>query len=396
MNRATSELTTVDERRALAHLIDLLKIEGVSGHESDVAAAVRAKLRTAGCKPGWIRSDDVHRKIPGEFETGNLIVDLRGTVRAPRRLFVAHLDTVPLCRGAVPQRKGERIVSKGKTGLGGDNRTAVACLVTVIETLLERRLPHPPLTFLFTVGEEVGLQGSRVVRLRDLGRPKLGFNIDGGNPALLTIGALGADRWQVEVLGRAAHAGVHPDHGVSSALIASMAISDVAARGYFGKIRKGRKTGSSNVGRITGGQATNQVTDHVYIEGESRSHDSRFVTEITEHYRKAFDRAAARVRNHKGIRGRARFKVRRAYEPFRIDKREPVVRLAVEEARSLGLQPKLVIADGGLDANHLNARGVPTITLGAGQHSPHTVDEYVDLPEFFDGCRLALRLAANL
>jgi tripeptide aminopeptidase len=308
---------------------------------------------------------------------------------------VGHLDTVPLCRGAVPVRKGDRIVSEGKTGLGGDNRTAVACLVTVIETLLARGLPHPPLTFLFTVGEEIGLQGSRFVRIADLGRPRLGFNVDGGDPTKLTIGALGSDRWEVEVLGRAAHAGVHPDHGVSATLIAATAIREVAAQGYFGRIRKGRKRGSSNVGRIEGGEAANQVTDRVRVEGESRSHDPRFVTEITETYRKAFQNAARRVKNHRGVRGKVRFKVRRAYEPFRIGRREPVVRLAAAAVRNLGLRPELRVVDGGLDANHLNARGVPTITLGAGQHSPHTTDEYVVVAEYLDGCRLALGLASG-
>jgi tripeptide aminopeptidase len=59
------------------------------------------------------------------------------------------------------------------------------------------------------------------------------------------------------------------------------------------------------------------------------------------------------------------------------------------------LRPRLSVADGGLDANHLTARGVPTVTLGAGQHSPHTVDEYVEIDEYLAGCRLALALATS-
>src|SRR5207244_10593582 len=55
------------------------------------------------------------------------------------------------------------IVAQGKTALGGDNRTGVGCLVTMIATLLERKLPHGPLTVLFTVREESGLWGARFV-----------------------------------------------------------------------------------------------------------------------------------------------------------------------------------------------------------------------------------------
>jgi tripeptide aminopeptidase len=390
-----NDLRPIDGRRAVRHLTDFLSVEGLSGRERAVAALVRRKLRAAGCRPSWIAHDDANRRIPGDFEVGNLIVKLPGSARAPRRLLSGHLDTVPLCRGAVPVRRGGRIVSRGATGLGGDNRTAVAAMVTALETILERGLGHPPLTFLFTVGEETGLWGARTVRMTDLGRPKMGFNIDGGDPAVLTVGALGAERWEVDVRGRAAHAGAHPDHGVSAALIASLAIADVASRGYFGKIRVGGRKGTSNVGIIRGGETTNQVTDRVYVKGESRSHDPRFVTKITETYRKAFVRASRRVRNHRRESGRIEFRSRTDYVPFRLARDEPAIRVAREAARSVGLRPRLSVADGGLDANHLTARGVPTVTLGAGQHSPHTVDEYVEIDEYLAGCRLALALATS-
>lgn len=387
--------TTIDAGKATAHLMDLLAIEGLSGREGKVAAAIKARAIAAGCKRSWIAHDDAHRKIPGDYEIGNLIIKLPGTIAGPRRLFSGHMDTVPLCRGAVPVRKGGRIVSRGKTGLGGDNRTAVASLVTVLETILTRGLGHPPLTFLFTVGEEVGLWGARFVRPGDLGHPQIGFNIDGGSPADLVIGALGADRWQVDVIGRSSHAGVHPEHGVSATLIAGMAIADVASQGYFGRIRKHGRRGSSNVGEIRGGEATNQVTDHVFIRGESRSHDPEFVDEITAVYRKAFERAARRVKNHEGVRGKIEFKAQRDYDPFTIARSADVVRRSKAAVRTLGLKPRTMVADGGLDANHLNARGIPTITLGAGQHAPHTVDEYVVVREYLDGCRLALSLATD-
>jgi len=385
----------VHEERAIGHLMDLLAVEGLSGREGKVAAAVGRKLRQAGCKPSWIRNDRAHERIPGDFEIGNLAVRLPGTVGGDRRLFMAHMDTVPLCRGAVPARRGNRIVSRGKTGLGADNRTAVACLVTLVETLLKRDLPHPPLTLLFTVGEEVGLCGARQVKLSDLGKPRMGFNIDGGRPADLWIAALGAERWRADVHGISAHAGVHPDHGVSAALIAARAIADVAARGYFGKIVQGKRIGTSNVGSIRGGEASNQVTDHVVVHGESRSHDPKFAVRITDVYRKAFARAASGVKNHRKKTGSVLFEARTDYEPFRLAHDAPVVEHAAAAARSLRMKPQLRSADGGLDANYLNAKGLPTVTFGAGQHSPHTVDEYVDLREYLGGCRLAVAMASR-
>jgi len=58
-----------------------------------------------------------------------------------------------------------------------------------------------------------------------------------------------------------------------------------------------------------------------------------------------------------------------------------------------GFEPALRVGNGGLDANWLVRHGVPTVTFGAGQNAIHTTEEYVDLPAFLDGCRMALALA---
>src|SRR5262249_14214783 len=168
------------------------------------------------------------------------------------RLFMTHLDTVPLCAGAVPVRRGNRGFPEGKTALGGDNRTGVACLVTLIATLLEKKLPHGPLTFLFTVREESGLWGARFVDPADLRNPEMGFNVDGRSPREITIGATGAERWQAEIHGRAAHAGAHPEEGISASMVVSLALAEIHKQGWFGKIKKGGKEGTSNVGSIGG------------------------------------------------------------------------------------------------------------------------------------------------
>jgi tripeptide aminopeptidase len=38
---------------------------------------------------------------------------------------------------------------------------------------------------------------------------------------------------------------------------------------------------------------------------------------------------------------------------------------------------------------------VPTVTFGSGQAEVHTVNEYVDMSEFLQGCRLAVLLATQ-
>jgi len=81
------------------------------------------------------------------------------------------------------------------------------------------------------------------------------------------------------------------------------------------------------------------------------------------------------------------------YYPFRLKNDAPVVRVAQAAAARLGWTPTLRISNGGLDANWLVRHGIPTVTFGAGQNNVHTVDEFVDIAEFLDGCRFALALA---
>ena len=390
----------IDADRAVERLMRFLAVEGVTGQERAIGTEVVKALREAGVPASAIRYDTANERIPVPTETGNLIVRLPGTRPGARGcLFSTHLDTVPLCAGAVPVRSKNRITAKGDTALGGDNRTGVACLVTLAATLLERRLPHPPLTLLFTVREESGLFGARHLDPADLGGVTMGFNVDGKEPAALTVGAVGAERWEVEIVGRASHAGVHPEQGISATLVASLALADASRGGWFGKIRRDGREGTANVGVFGGrdgksaGEATNVVTDYVHIRGESRSHDPAFVKEITAAWRTAFQNAAEQVKDDKGRPAKVKFTSRLDYHPFRLKDDAPVVRRAVRAAEGIGLTPTLKVGNGGLDANWLVRHKIPTVTFGAGQHDIHTTEEYVDVKEFVEGCRMALALA---
>jgi tripeptide aminopeptidase len=389
-----------DQKAAVDRLMRFLAVEGITGQEKAIAQEVSAALVEVGVPRSAIRFDNANDRIPVPTQTGNLLVRLPGSRPGPRLLFSTHLDTVPLCAGVVPVRSGKnRIVAKGETALGGDNRTGVACLVTLAATLLKEKFSHPPLTLLFTVREESGLYGARHLDSVDLGGPAMGFNVDGRNPDDFTVGAVGAERWEVEVIGRASHAGVHPEQGISATLVASMALAEVHQKGWFGKIKEGAMEGSSNVGTFGGrdgkpaGDATNVVTDYAWLRGEARSHDRGFIKEIVQAYRKAFQSAALRVTDHQGRKAKVKFKSQLDYYPFRLKEDSPVVRQAVSAAQHAGFTPKLRIGNGGLDANWLVRHGVPTITFGAGQNNIHTVDEFVDVDLFLQGCQMALAQA---
>lgn len=395
----TSAADLVDVDYAVDLLVRLLAIDSVTGQEAEIAAAIVDELKKVGVPVTAIRHDTANQRIPLPTEVGNLIVDLPGTRPGPRLLFSTHLDTVPLCKGAKPRREGDRIVSDGTTALGGDNGTGCAVLVALAKSLIQHRLPHPPITLLFTVREESGLHGARELDPKDLGGATMGFNVDSTHAAKLTIGAVGQQNWEVAIKGKAAHAGVAPERGISSTLVASVALTEASRAGWFGKVVKPEGRGSSNVGVFGGkdgkpaGDATNVVTDYVHILGEARSTDAAFAARIAQAFGEAFDKARAEVTDAEGATAEVTFHARTAYPPFTLDEAAPAVLRARKAAESIGLEPVTMISNGGLDANWLAGHGVPTVTFGAGQAEIHTVNEYVDIPEFALGCRLAVAIA---
>ena len=394
---STAKIVDVDY--ATDMLIRLLAIDSVTGFEAAIGAAIVDELKKAGVPASAIRYDTVHQRIKLPTEVGNLIVDLPGTKPGPRLLFSTHMDTVPLCKGAKPRRDGDRIVSDGTTALGGDNGTGCAVLIALARTLIDHKLPHPPITMLFTVREESGLHGARELDPKDLLGATMGFNVDSTHAALLTIGAVGQQNWEVTIKGKAAHAGVAPERGISSTLVASVGLTEAHRAGWFGKVVQPEGKGSSNIGIFGGkdgkpaGDATNVVTDYVHLVGEARSTDAAFAVKITEAFEAAFNKAKGEVKDADGNMAEVSFQSRTAYPPFLMSEDDPAVQRAKKAAKAMGLEPVTMVSAGGLDANWLVKHGVPTVTFGAGQAEIHTVNEYVVIPEFAQGCRLAVAIA---
>ncbi len=376
--------------------MELLAIPAGSGQEGPVAEYIREHLLAAGAPASAIKTDQAHRKSIHQGEQGNLILKLPGTERAPRRMLVAHMDTVPICVGARPVKRGKRIVAADtQTGLGADDRTGVAVLLSTALAILKENLPHPPLTFLWTVQEETGLHGARHVSLNLLGKPATAFNFDGQLPSRLTVGATGGYRMNLEIRGLASHAGGHPEKGISAIAIAGLAIADLVENGWHGLIEKQGKRGTSNIGVINGGTATNVVTDLVRIRAEARAHDAKFRQRIIDEIEKAFHHAAKQVCNAAGKCGKVSIEGRLDYESFSLSTNEKSVRAAKAAVVAAGLTPEINISNGGLDANWLTAHGIPTVTLGCGQNNIHTRSEWLDLAEFHRARRVAIHLATE-
>ena len=247
---------------------------------------------------------------------------------------MTHMDTVPLCAGAKPKVQGKRIVNERGERPPSAATTAPAArvLVTLAAELIaaEAAAPAADAAVHRARGERPvrreapqpggprrpgdGLQLRRPQRRgRDHRRDRRG-PLEGGHP-------------RQGVARRVA-----PEQGISATMVLALAMAEVYAGGWFGKVVKDGQEGTSNVGPVgtldgrSAGDATNVVTDFVHVEGREpqprrqvRPRDHRGVTR-----RRSRD-AASKVKDHEGRTAKVKFTSRLDYFPFRLKDDAPVV-----------------------------------------------------------------------
>lgn len=372
----------------------LMSIPGKSCEEQLIAQAVIDELLAMGVPQKSIAFDTAHTRTPQRGQVGNLIVKLPGKKGLPRIMLSAHMDTVPICVGCEPKRKGNVIVSaKSTTGLGADDRAGVAAVLVALKNYVGKA-DAPPITACFFVQEEIGLQGSRALSVNKLGDPAYALNFDGGNPYKLTLGATGGERMAIRLKGIPAHAGIAPQQGASAIHAAGIAIAALHKGKWLGAVKRGKLTGTSNIGVIQGGSATNVVADNVEIAAEARSHDSTLRTAIADAIEKAFHDAAAQVVSESGSPVVAEVSRRVDYDSFRLGEDSPIVEMTRRAITELGAKPESGVTNGGIDANWLVKHGIPTVTLGCGQRDVHTNKEQLDIADYLAACEIATKVVS--
>lgn len=367
----------IDRRRLLELFLDLCRADSAPLAEGPLFGVVVGRLEAMGFS---VDVDQAGARVGGEV--GNLFATMPGRGRLadrPPLLFSAHLDRVAGGIGVRPRVVDGVVRSGGDTILGADDAAGLAAIIEAYQAILESGEDHPPLECLFTIGEEIGLVGAKEADLSRL-RSECGFVLDADGPVGTVIGqaptqyTLGA-----KLFGRAAHAGIAPERGVSAIKMAAQAIS----RMQLGRIDAET---TANVGYIAGGGPTNIVPERAEIRAEVRSLDRSKAERQLEQMRRALEGAAA------DCGGRAEIEVALEYEGFRLsESAEPVVR-ARRAAERLGLPFAMKATGGGSDANVFNAKGLPCVVLGVGYQAIHTYNEAMPIDELHRLARLVAAL----
>ncbi len=178
-----AELSPAALWRAFA---DLCAIPHPSRHEAAVIAFLHGRA--------------VAKGLPAEIDgKGNLIVRkpaTPGKEKRPGVILQAHVDMVPQANAGtahdfaadpIRPRVEDGWVKATGTTLGADNGIGAAAMLALIE---DTAVAHGPLEFLFTVEEEIGLNGARAVAPGVL-RGSILLNLDSEDDGRITIGCAG-------------------------------------------------------------------------------------------------------------------------------------------------------------------------------------------------------------
>lgn len=340
-------------RRLVELFLELARLDGQSGREAPVAKFVLEFLRKLGLPA---RQEDP----AAGSNTGNVICQVGG---GGELVLLTHMDTARNTSRTMQVVAADRITSDGKGQLGADNRAGMAAILYAVERAMNTSSPVRPFTIAFTTQEETGLTGGQSLALP--AAVKFGFVLDSSmDPGNYAISSPGAAVFEAEVQGRASHAGIAPEKGVCAIRIAARAISSLE----FG--RHDEET-TSNIGTMTGGQATNVVPPSALLKGEVRSLDPAKVEPRLQAIKAAFEREAA------AAGGAVKFSWKWEFQPYRHAAGSLVCQAAEAALRGAALTPAGVPSHGGSDANTLNAKGIAAVNFGIGARNPHADDEYI-------------------
>ncbi|HET7770316.1 MAG TPA: M20/M25/M40 family metallo-hydrolase, partial [Chloroflexota bacterium] len=346
----------VDESRVLDLFLELVKIDSPSGHEQKIAEHLAARLNALGCTSRIDETGNVLGRRPGQG-------DLTGR---PCILLSGHMDTVQPGIGVQPRVEDGIVRSSGTTILGADDKAGLAAILEALR--VTQGTACRPVEVAFSVQEETGLSGSK-------GMDTTWFDarqavvLDSNNAVGSIVNqAPAADKLRAVVYGKAAHAGVSPELGIS----AIHAVSKALAKMKLGRIDPET---TANVGTINGGTADNIIPDRVELIGGARSRSEAKLNAQIAHMQALLESEAA------AMGARAEVTVERSYGAIDVSPTSALIQELAAAIRAIGLEPSLLPTGGGSDANIFNDRGIEAVNLGVGYRDMHSTDESMSVAD---------------
>lgn len=360
----------MEHRRLIELFLQLARIDGRSGKEGEVAQFAYSFLKNLALEP----QKDGANTVSGA-NTSNVVCPVGGGGEVA---LLAHMDTASFTSTTKQVVTADRIASDGKGQLGASGRAGMAAILYAVERAAVFNLPFKPFTIAFTTQGETTMAGGRNLRLP--AGIRYAFVFDSSlDPGCYVSSSPGVAGFAAHVTGKPARSGPDTDPGISAIRIAAKAIAALDTDRYDEET-------TSNIGMISGGEATNVVPVYTLVRGEVRALDKAKGVPVLDGIKAEFEKAAA------AAGGKAMFNWAWDFQPYLHDRDSALCRMAESALRGAGLQPVPVTSQGGSDANTLNAKGVAAVNFGIGAKHPRTNDEYILLDHLVKASEIAWQL----
>ncbi len=308
------------------------------------------------------------RHLAGKASGGQLLAVPRDHQRGnPKQLLLGHCDTVwptgTLEKMPVQSRDG-RLHGPGVYDMKGGLVQAIFALQAIRELGLAPRVT--PLFFINT-DEEIGSPESanHIVRLAKVVNRTFVMEPSLGPQGRLKTARKGVGRFVIRVLGKAAHAGLDPEKGISAILELSHVVQTLFA------MNDPQRGTTVNVGTIDGGMRPNVVAPESRAEVDVRvqtQHDAEEVEQAIYAIEPTVPGTQLHISGHIG---------RPPLEPT--PRNRVLWQYALDAAESLGLEIEEGAAGGGSDGNWTSLYTATLDGLGAVGDGAHALTEHVVL-----------------
>lgn len=375
----TDWLTLAETRRD--GLFDLLEqLVRIESPTSDKAGNDRASALVA----GELAALGGRVTVDRQAEFGDHIIVSWPGKGAPG-FIIGHIDTVwpagTLARMGYTHRGG-RTFGPGVLDMKG----GIAATVTALRALREAGLwPARPLKVLINADEERGSPSSRPLIETEVKGAAYAIVMEPGQgpKGALKTRRKGLGEFKVTVTGRAAHAGVSPEKGISA--IHELAHQILRIQSFANSV-----DGTSvNVGLVLGGSARNTVPARAEAIVDMRAPDAA-----------RCKRLEAELRSLQPVLKGAKIAVEGSFHRPPME-RTPAIAALIEQVQGLGRELGMELPEeptgGGSDANLTAALGVPTVDgLGAIGENPHAEGENIVAEELVRRTALLARTLHQL
>ena len=269
--------------------------------------------------------------------------------------------------------KGETLItSDGTTLLGADDKAGIAEILTAVETLQEKDLPHGKLCIAFTPDEEIG-EGADLFDIPGFGAD-FAYTVDGGDAGDIEYENFNAASATVTVHGFSVHPGTAKGTMINASNVAMEfhTALPVTARPETTEGRQGFYHLCQMYGDVTTAKLGYILRDHDATKLQFKKDNMLDIAEFL---------------NGKYGEGTVTVEIKDSYRNM-LEKIKPnfhLVETARKATRMAGLEPEEIPVRGGTDGAMLSWKGLPCPNLGTGGFNFHGVCECITA-ERMDRC----------